>query len=42
MTVRSGLRLQLLMGGALLAITAAPAVAQTAPTGDSAQTTPAG
>lgn len=41
MTVRSGLRLQLLMGGAMLALVAAPAMAQTAPAADAAQT-PAG
>lgn len=34
MTVRSGFRLQLLLGGAALAISATPAFAQTAPTAD--------
>ncbi|WP_029623561.1 TonB-dependent receptor [Sphingomonas sp. PAMC 26617] len=41
MTVRSGLRLQLLLGGAMLALTAAPAMAQTTTAADAAQT-PAG
>ena len=40
MTVRSGFRLQLLLGGALLALTTAPVMAQTAPVADAAQTTP--
>ena len=38
MTVRSRLRLQLLLGGTLLALAAAPAVAQTTPAADPAQT----
>lgn len=38
MTVRSGLRLQLLMGGAFLAFCAVPAFAQTAPAADAAPT----
>ena len=40
MIVRSGFRLQLLMGGALIALTASPALAQTAPATDAAATAP--
>ncbi|WP_194151005.1 TonB-dependent receptor [Sphingomonas glacialis] len=40
MIVRSGFRLQLLMGGALIALTASPALAQTAPANDAAVTAP--